>query len=82
VAQRDLAGEGIFADPASATALAGLRNIARTGALPPGQRIALVNTSSGLKNLEALRSSYREPETRASSLPPVGPGVGAHHGHA
>ena len=54
VAQRDLSGEGVFADPASATALAGLHNVARSGALPPGLRIVLVNTSNGL---EESRSS-------------------------
>jgi len=60
VAQRDLSAEGIFADPASATALAGLRNVARYGELPPGLRVVIVNTSSGLKNLEAVLASYPE----------------------
>jgi threonine synthase len=70
-AQRDLSHEGIFAEPASATALAGLRAVARRGELPPGQRIVLVNTSSGLKNLEALESAYPEPAAVAPSLTAV-----------
>lgn len=60
-AQRDLSAEGVFAEPASATALAGLRSLARRGVLPPGLRIVLVNTSSGLKNLESMLASYPEP---------------------
>jgi threonine synthase len=51
-ARRSLAAEGLFVEPASAAALAGLRNLALSGDLPPGLRIVLVNTSSGLKNLQ------------------------------
>ncbi|MBI2762047.1 MAG: pyridoxal-phosphate dependent enzyme [Chloroflexi bacterium] len=60
-AQRDLAAEGVLAEPASAAALAGLRAIARRGELPPGRRIVLVSTSGGLKNLEALLALHHEP---------------------
>lgn len=49
-ARRRLAAEGLFVEPASAAALAGLRNLAHAGELPHGLRIVLVNTSSGLKN--------------------------------
>ena len=61
-AQRDLAAEGFFAEPASATALAGLRKAARRRAIPRGLRIVIVNTSSGLKNLEPILAEHGEPE--------------------
>lgn len=60
-AQADLAREGIFAEPASATPLAGLRALHARGELPRGQRIVLVSTSGGLKNLEAADERYAEP---------------------
>jgi len=53
-AMRDLAAEGLFVEPASAAALAGLRNLARADALPSGLRIVIVSTSSGLKNYDAI----------------------------
>lgn len=52
-AQRSLATEGFFVEPASAAALAGLRGLAHEGRLPEGQSIVLVSTSSGLKNFQA-----------------------------
>jgi len=61
-AQLDLAAEGVLAEPASAAALAGLRSIRRRGELPTGQRIVLVSTSGGLKNVEALMTSLPEPD--------------------
>jgi threonine synthase len=63
-AQRSLAAEGFFVEPASAAALAGLRTLAAQGRLQEGLRIVLVNTSSGLKNLEAFNTAFsdREPE--------------------
>ncbi|MBA3339862.1 MAG: pyridoxal-phosphate dependent enzyme [Geodermatophilaceae bacterium] len=57
-AQRDLAREGFFVEPASASALAGLQVLAANGQLAQGLRIVLVNTSSGLKSLEAIQSSH------------------------
>jgi len=56
-AQRTLAAEGIFVEPASAAALAGLRTLAANGRLPEGLRIVIVNTSSGLKNLEGIHGA-------------------------
>lgn len=53
-AQRCLYSEGVAVEPASAAALAGLRRLHREGQLAPGQRIVVINTSSGLKNLSAL----------------------------
>ena len=65
-AQQRLSAAGFFVEPASAAGLAGLRSLAAEGQLPAGQRIVLVNTSSGLKNLEALRSQ----PALASTAPP------------
>lgn len=53
--QRDLARQGLYVEPASALALAGVRSLRRSGELAPGQRIVLVNTSSGLKALGGSR---------------------------
>lgn len=57
-AQRTLAAEGFFVEPASAAALAGLRVLADKGKLARGLRIVLVNTSSGLKSLEAIQAAH------------------------
>lgn len=65
-AQRSLSAEGFFVEPASAAALAGLWRLRGEGRLPEGLRIVLVNTSSGLKNLEAIRARYPDPETAFS----------------
>jgi len=53
-AQHRLSAAGFFVEPASAAGLAGLRILAAQRRLPPGSRIVVVNTSSGLKNLESL----------------------------
>lgn len=47
--------EGLFVEPASAVALAGLRALAAREALPSGARVVIIATSSGLKNLDAAR---------------------------
>jgi len=60
-AQHDLAGAGIFAEPASAAALAVLKAAAERGQLAPSARVVLVNTSSGVKNLEAVADLYDAP---------------------
>lgn len=56
-AQRDLALQGLYVEPESALALAGLRSLAHGGHLPAGQRIVLVNTSSDLKAIGGSRPS-------------------------
>jgi len=65
-AQRTLAAEGFFVEPASAAALAGLRVLADNGQLAQGLRIVLVNTSSGLKSLEAIQAAYPERDSPPS----------------
>ncbi len=71
-AHRDLAAEGFFAEPASAAGLACLRVAAERGALPEGISIVLINTSSGLKNLEGVLPLYDEPPTVAPTLAAFG----------
>jgi threonine synthase len=52
-AQTELAGlEGVLACPEGAATLAGLRRWVREGKLDPDERIVLLNTGSGLKNLQ------------------------------
>ncbi len=68
-AQRDLAHEGIFAEPASAAALAALRVAAGRGDLARAATIVLVNTSSGLKGLDSLVDSYDPPLTLSAADP-------------
>jgi threonine synthase len=46
--------EGLFCDPASATALAGFLRLHRLGRLKPRDRSVLMITGSGLKALEAV----------------------------
>jgi threonine synthase len=67
-AQRDLAEEGILAEPASAAALAGIRVLARRGELPPGRRLVLINTSAGIKNLGPILSANHVPDEIPPSL--------------
>ncbi|MDP2915471.1 MAG: threonine synthase [Candidatus Aminicenantes bacterium] len=55
--------EGIFCDPASATVLAGLCQLAQKTSFKPRDRIVLVITGSGLKTIEDLdiaRIDYHE----------------------
>jgi threonine synthase len=55
-AQRELAEfEGIFADPASATTLAGLIKLSKSRRLRPKDEAVLVITGSGLKSMETLK---------------------------
>jgi threonine synthase len=55
-AQRELAEfEGIFADPASATTLAGLIKLSKSRRSRPRDEAVLVITGSGLKSMETLK---------------------------
>jgi threonine synthase len=42
---------GVFAEPAGAAAYAGLRQAVRTGQVAPDERIVVINTGSGLKDV-------------------------------
>jgi threonine synthase len=52
--------EGIFAEPAAAAAYAGLVQAVRDGKVDPGQRIVVVLTGSGLKDVRAARQAAGE----------------------
>jgi threonine synthase len=54
-AMRLLSQEGIFAQPASATALAGLMEAVNKKMIPPGSRVVVVVTGSGLKYPPVLK---------------------------
>jgi threonine synthase len=56
-AQRRLAElEGIFAEPTSAAAFAGLSRLAASGAIHPSERVVVAVTGSGLKDTEGMGS--------------------------
>ena len=60
-AMRELgAVEGIFAEPAAATAYAGLVEAVRQARLDPGQRIVVMLTGSGLKDIRAAMQAAGE----------------------
>jgi len=48
--------EGVFAEPASAAAIAGLRKRVRAGALGGAKRVVCVLTGNGMKDPERARS--------------------------
>ncbi len=54
----DLAGIGIYADPASAAALAGYRQAIETGAIAPHAKAVLLLTSSGFKWPDAMAAVF------------------------
>jgi threonine synthase len=45
--------EGIFGEPAGVTSMAGLRKMAREGAVSRDERIVCINTGSGLKDVDS-----------------------------
>lgn len=52
---------GVFAEPAAAAACAGLLRAVDSGLIGPGERVALVSTGSGLKDVaSAMKSVARE----------------------
>jgi threonine synthase len=51
------ATEGIYLEPASASAVAALRKLAIAGVIGPGHRVVIVGTSSGLKDPAATRAN-------------------------
>ena len=57
---------GVFAEPAGAAALAGLHAALETGLVMPDERIVLLITGTGLKDVPAAARTARRPE----SVPP------------
>ena len=50
-AQRKLAGEGLFVQPASATGIAAVKKLVESGVIPEGSKVVSILTGSGLKTL-------------------------------
>lgn len=62
---------GVFAEPAGATALAGLQRALRQGLLDPGEVVVVISTGSGLKDVPAAMRIAGEPEVVPPSLDAV-----------
>lgn len=61
-AMRLLAREaGVFAEPAGATPLAGLRRSLREGAIDPGERVVVLVTGNGLKDVQSAIRAAGQP---------------------
>jgi threonine synthase len=73
-AQRDLAGEGVGVEPASAASLAGARKLRDEGVIDAGERVALLTTGHLLKDPDAAAAAGAEPE----SVPGTTEGVREH----
>jgi len=61
-AMRDLArGAGVFAEPAGATGFAGLARMAREGRINPEERIVVLVTGNGLKDVDSAIKATGQP---------------------
>ena len=58
---------GVFAEPAGAAAFAGFRKASRGGAFA-GERVAIVVTGNGLKDVQSARKSVGDPLVVSPSL--------------
>jgi threonine synthase len=76
-AMRRLAAEGgIFAEPAGATGFAGLARMAREGRVARGERVAVLVTGSGLKDIESAIRLVEPPEPVDADLDAVAAQLG------
>jgi threonine synthase len=67
-AYRRLAGEGLFAEPASAASVAGLLHLGSEGELPRGATVVCVLTGHGLKDPEwAIQGAAHPPSVAADA---------------
>jgi len=61
-AQREMASNcGIFAEPAGAVTLAGLKKMAASGDIDAEEKIVILATGSGLKDIDAVRKNLQPP---------------------
>lgn len=75
-AQRDLArATGIFAEPAAAAAFAGLWAARKAGTIRPGERVVVLVTGNGLKDVDAILRGLDDPP--APVVPPGEAGLRA-----
>jgi threonine synthase len=61
-AQRDLAGEGVGVEPASAASVAGLRALCEEGVVGPDEQVVCLTTGHLLKDPEAAAEAGADPE--------------------
>lgn len=59
---RLLATEGLFVEPSGAVAVAGVRNMRRSGAIGPRDKVVCVVTGSGFKDFERIAEMVAIPE--------------------
>ena len=64
-------GSGVFAEPAGAAAYAGLVKAVAEGLVDPEERIVVLSTGNGLKDIAAARKSVSEPMVVDKSLEDV-----------
>ncbi|WP_440766777.1 threonine synthase [Natronorubrum sp. DTA7] len=67
-AQRDVAGEGIGVEPASAASIAGLRKLRRDGVVDDDERVACLTTGHLLKDPDAAAAAGADPEPVPNDL--------------
>lgn len=67
-AQRLLASEGVWVEPASAAGLAGLLSLRRDGEPGPAGRVVLVCTGHGLKDPAIVTESFQAPQIIPASV--------------
>ncbi|MHC3379306.1 threonine synthase [Haloarcula sp. H-GB5] len=70
-AQRDIAGEGVGVEPASAASVAGLRKLRREGEIDSDESVVCLTTGHLLKDPEAAAEAGNEPEPVANSTEAV-----------
>ncbi len=63
-------GCGVFAEPAGAAAYAGLAKAVRTGLVSPRDRLVVLNTGSGLKDIASAMKAVQRVHTEPYTLPP------------
>ena len=64
-------GTGIFTEPAGAAAFAGLFALAERGEIRPEERVVVVNTGNGLKDIRAASRASKPPQRIAPTLEAV-----------
>ena len=78
-AQGELARQGLFAEPAGAASLAGLRALQASGRLEAGASVVLISTSSGLKHLAPVMprvpAPIELPEPTVAALADAAPAI-------
>lgn len=68
--------EGVFAEPASAASIAGVRKLAAEGRIEPGTRVVSVLTGNGLKDPDTAIGASVKPQVVEASLEAVSRAIG------